>query len=131
MNSLLTDIAGKDEFVITPQPNAYLVTLRITPDEAKAFEGSERICLAMQIHPEGRADVLYIYDIVDGNEPGEFHVDKDDLTDAQVEIFQSLGPRVATAVHDFFNAVKPDLDEYYEMVNQHSLQRALQALLNQ
>lgn len=115
MNSLLLDFEGKDEFVITPAPNAYLVTLRITPDQAKEFEGHDRLTLCISVK-NGDAALLYAVSITDDNNPGTRKWQDADLSDSQVSILQSLEPRVVAAIETFFAAVKGDLDEYYANV---------------
>lgn len=114
MNSLLLDFEGKDEFVITPAPNVYLVTLRITPEEAKEFEGHERLTLCIHLKETGYSDLIYAVTITDDNNPGTRKWHDADLTDAQMPILQGLESRVVVAVEAFYSAVKDDLGEYYE-----------------
>jgi hypothetical protein len=119
MNSLLTTVDGMDEFVVTPEPNVYLVALRITPEQAEAFDGNERISIALRIEPEGTAGVMYVRGVDEDNQPNGYvspsdPTDEDDeFTDAQCEVLGATEQRVHAAVVAFHGAVKDDLDEYY------------------
>lgn len=131
MNPILTNVDGMDEFVITPEPNAYLVTLRITPEEAKEFKGCERLSVALEITPTG-AGVRYVRSVADNNDPGEFMFPEDpeaDFTPAQRAVLDNheFEGRLFNAVKAFTDSVTDEeLDEYY----QHTQQFRMQTMLN-
>jgi hypothetical protein len=123
MNSLLTSVEGMDQFVITPEPNVYLVAIRVTPEQAEAFNGNERISVALRVEEGGHeAGVMYVRDITDENQPGEYvapsdPTDPDDaFTDEQCEVLSATEVQVHDLVAEFLEAVKGDLDEYYEQI---------------
>lgn len=141
MNSLLTELAGRDEFVVTPELNTYIVALRITPEEAQNFGGNERISICLDILDNGNAGVRYVRGVSDDNEPNEYlapeNLESEDskFTDGQIAVIASLEERVVTSIEGFLAEVKDDLPEYYEELNMArlaaggSLQDILQGIL--
>lgn len=128
MNVELFDIEGKDEFVITPAPNCYLVTLRLDEKQAAAFDGNQRITLTIGAEgkdPDGslRMGLLYVRGLTDDNQPSDYKLDgaeeSCDFTPEQEAILTSdqISTRVQNNVEVFFNAVKGDLGEYYQHVD--------------
>lgn len=119
MNPLLTDITGLDEFVITPKPNTYLVGLRLTEDQAKEFDGSERISIAMDILEDGKAGVRYVRDVTAENNPGEKifpATPEGDFTDGQIEVLRATEDHLHDMITAFLEEVGDDLDEYFRKV---------------
>lgn len=137
MNNALFDIDGKDEFVITPAPNCYLVSLRLDEHQAEAFGGNQRITLALalenDVETEGKADfaLLYVRGLNDDNSPSDYmlkgEVDGCDFTPEMEAVLTapSFTKRVQESVENFFQATKEDLAEYYTVT---SVMRAIGGL---
>jgi hypothetical protein len=131
MNSLLTDPDLSGEFVITPEPNFFIVVLKCTPEELAAFHSeTEYLGVCMQIESPTSAGVSYVYNIVeeDGlNQPGEYKVVDLDFNDAQVAALstQDFQDRVHEAIVTFCAATKDDWEEYYSGLNQERILAAL------
>ncbi len=135
MNSLLLDPDMTGEFVITPEPNNFIVVLRATPEEAAAFNSTtDRIGVCMVVTSPTSAGVRYAYNIVDEEidgvvtgQPGDYRVNDPDFNEAQVAALssQSFEDRVHLAVVTFCHAVNDDLPEYYATVNQARIAAAL------
>lgn len=116
MNTLLTPegIAGKDEFVTTPKPNEYMVTLRLGPTQAAAFDGSERVMIHMGVEQSGNAGVAEVYRVNDDNTAGEPFFGGGQPNEAQIDVMRGTEERVFNAVKYFVDAVGwDDMDEYY------------------
>lgn len=128
MNPILTNPDFTKEFVITPEPNAYLVGLKVSPEEAAPFEGHDFLCICLLVDPEGGgAGVAYVYDVLPDGDVGNFRVNNDEINEAQGEVLMGLEERCFTAVQEFFNAVEGDLDEFYSEIE---LKRVLYSLLD-
>lgn len=114
MNKLLTTVEGMDEFVITPAPNSYIIALRLTPEQAKHFEGHERVAFTMEVGQRD-ANITRIRAVGDDNEPGAELFQDEPTPPGTYEVLESLEPRFVSAVNTFYAAVKDDLDEYYAL----------------
>ncbi len=135
MNPLLLDPDMTGEFVITPEPNFYIVVLRVTPEEAAAFNcTTDRLGVCMAITSQTSAGVAYAYNIVDEEidgvvtgQPGDYRVNDPDFNDAQVAALtsQSFEDRVHAAITSFCREVQDDLPEYYATVNKERIAAAL------
>lgn len=131
MNQLLLDPDMAGEFVITPEPNFYIVVLRATPEECSAFNSTtDRIGVCMAVTSPESAGVAYAYNIVDEEidgvvtgQPGDYRINDPDFNDAQVAVLssKSFEDRIHSAIFNFCTEVGEDLEEYYSTVNRYRI----------
>lgn len=129
MNPLLTTPDTTEEFVITPEPNAYIVGLKISAEQAEAFAGHDFLAIRVIVEPEGGAGVACVYDVLPDGDVGEYRVNGEDFNEAQGEVLNALQGRAFTAINKFFAAVEPDLPEYYDELGAERALRTLRSLI--
>lgn len=124
MKHSLYTVEGKDEFVVTPAADHYIVALRLTEDEA-AVVGHERIAIHIQVLEGGVGAGIYkVSAIGANNEPG------DEIEPACQEngtyspylqallAQESIADRLAGKVKEFLDDVGgfDAANEYYDML---------------
>lgn len=129
MNPILTNPDFTKEFVMTPEPNAYLVGLKVSDEQAAPFGGHDFLCVCVVVDPDGPgAGVAYVYDVLPDGAPGSFRVNGGEINEAQGTVLLGLEERCHTAVKNFYDTVAADLDEYYDEI---IVARALKSLLGE
>jgi hypothetical protein len=118
MNPLLINPDFTKEFVITPEPNAYIIGLNVAQEDAAALCGHLFVAVCVMVHPTGHAVPVYIYDVLPNGDPGEWKVENPDFTPELREWLSANESRALNAVMSFLGEVEPELEEYYAMISE-------------